>query len=250
MDCQLAFCLVWKIMKYFDNIDNIKLILNNFDHVIFELKRNKCSYWRVTRELHQILYRSMIEALRGTANISITSRGSPTPVFIEIGDGTTWRLDKQKVPGCKHAWRYTEPIPIQKKDFPKQTKPAKPSTRLVSFFVPLAMIQSEMQLNFGLIRSPRALKSIKITNEEMNDLEFLHNNIRNVYEHFIPHSNSIDKLGLLRLSSLLLRITAELLMETEKVFARHIWGVPSRIKKTKILMNKHNKELLKQLSNT
>jgi hypothetical protein len=159
----------------------------------------------------------MIEALRGTANISITSRGSPTPIFIEKGDGTTWRLDKQKVPGCRHEWRYAEPVPIQKKDFPKQTKLTKPSNRLVSFFIPLAMIQSEMEMDLGLIRNPNALKSINITDDEMNDLEFLHVNIRNVYEHFIPHSNSIDKLGLLGLSSLLLKITTELLMETEKI---------------------------------
>jgi hypothetical protein len=233
-------------MRYFDYINNIKLIKNNFDHVIFELKRTNTSYWRVVRELHQTLYRAMIETLRGTANISITSKSSPTPVFIEKGDGTTWRLDKQKIPGCKYAWRYAEPVPISKIDFPKQTKLAQPSNRLVSFFVVLAMIQSEMEMNLGLIRSPNALRSINITDDEMKDLEFLHINIRNIYEHYIPHSHSIDKLGLIRLSSLLLRIIRELLMETEKVFRRDIRGVPSRIKETKILLNKHRRKLQKE----
>lgn len=237
-------------MKYFDHIDNISLIKNNFDHVIFELKKTNTSYWRVTRELHQILYRSMIECLRGTANISITNKSSPTPVFMEKGDGSTWRLDKQAIPGCKYAWRYAEPIPISKSDFPKQTKLGQPSNRLVSFFVVLAMIQSEMEMDLGLIRSPYALRSVKITDDEMKDLELVHTNIRNIYEHFIPHSHSIDKLGLIRLSSLLLRITRELLMETEKVFRRDILGVPSRIKETRILLNKHQKKLIKHQSNT
>lgn len=237
-------------MNYLDNIDNIKLIINNFDHVIFELQRKNCSYWRITRELHLILYRSMIEVLRGTAGISITQRDSVTPVFIEKGDGSTWKLEKKKVPGCKYAWCYSDPIPISKKDLPKLKKLAKSSNHLVSFFVPLAMIQSDMQMDLGFIRSPSALKSITISDEEMKDLEFLHIHVRNSYEHFIPQSYFINKLSLLRLSSLLLKITTDLLLKTEKVFRSDIRGIPSRIRITKILINKHRQKLRNQLKMT
>ena len=46
-----------------DKIDNIALIENGLIHIRFEMSRDKISYFRIARESHLILYRSMIEAL-------------------------------------------------------------------------------------------------------------------------------------------------------------------------------------------
>ena len=57
-----------------ETIDNPSLIKNNIEHIEFELIKSKPSFFRIARESHQMLYRSMVEVLCGSANISITGK--------------------------------------------------------------------------------------------------------------------------------------------------------------------------------
>ena len=52
-----------------DEITNLSLVENGLLHIQFELGRSAPSYFRVAREAHLLFYRSMIERLRGSANL-------------------------------------------------------------------------------------------------------------------------------------------------------------------------------------
>ena len=59
-------------MEKLQVIDNQILISNSLLHAQYELERPERNYFRIARESHLILYRSAIEALRGSANFPVT----------------------------------------------------------------------------------------------------------------------------------------------------------------------------------
>jgi hypothetical protein len=101
-------------------------------------------WFRIGKESYQILARTMVEALRGSANLDITGRRRPKNrcTYYHLGDATWKMIEKQEVPSCQVAWRFSDPVPhvpprteqIHSKDSDDQ---------LVGFFDLLAMIQAE-----------------------------------------------------------------------------------------------------------
>ena len=67
-------------MSELESIDNLGLIKNGLGHIEFELNYEKPSMFRAARESHLVLYRSMIEALKGSANLAVTGRPSQNRV--------------------------------------------------------------------------------------------------------------------------------------------------------------------------
>ena len=63
-------------MAAIEEINNLRLIENGLLHAQFELEREEASYFCVAREAHLVVYRAMIETLRGSANLAITGRPS------------------------------------------------------------------------------------------------------------------------------------------------------------------------------
>jgi hypothetical protein len=63
-------------MTQYETINNLNLIENGLLHIRFGLGRDEPSFFRVAREAHLVFYRGMIEALKGSANLAITSRPS------------------------------------------------------------------------------------------------------------------------------------------------------------------------------
>ncbi len=94
----------------FESLDNIDLIENSLDHIQFELKRSNIFYFRIGREAHLVLYRSLIEALKGTANLAISGHQSKTRQRIyHLGNNPWKEIHKIEIEGCTKAWRYSNP---------------------------------------------------------------------------------------------------------------------------------------------
>lgn len=200
-------------MPDLDRIDNLSLIENGLLHLQFELSTEQPSYFRIAREAHLILYRSMIESLKGTANLTITGRpsGNRSRIY-HIGDDPWKEIHKVKVDGCNKAWRFSEP---QLHDIPNSPKVTRTNELmenddyLIGFYDALAMIQTECFMR-RLVYS----RIIPIPDTDMRNLEWLHERIRNQYEHFVPklYMSSIE--DLVADTNICLRLSEKLLFES------------------------------------
>jgi hypothetical protein len=166
-----------------DKIENLSSIENCCFHLQFELSREKPSYFRIARESHLLLYRSMIEALKGTANFAVTGRRSKNRSYKYRRNGKPRQeIHKLKIEGCEKAWRFSQPAPCREPKFgPKHSQDITTDDYLISFYDALAMIQTEcfmIQYAFSNI--------FPISDAEMKMFEWLHEEIRNEYEHFVP----------------------------------------------------------------
>lgn len=174
-------------MGLYESIDNPRLICNGLELIEFELGRESTSYFRVAREAHQALYRSLIEALKGTANISVTGkRKGRREYWYRRDDGYIREIHKEPISGCELAWRFSNPAIVG--SFPRNDSlPATSNSEdyLISFYDALAMVQTECFAH-QYVHS----QEVQFTDEEMKLLEWLHENIRNRYEHFVPMSYS------------------------------------------------------------
>ncbi len=133
-------------MEHLDKIDNLSLIENGFQHLLFEFNQPKPCFFRVARESPLILYRSMIEVLKGTDNFAVSGR--PTKNCIQkykIGEKSWQEIHKIKIEGCKHAWRFSKPKLCDEptNDFNNVSGDKKTSNFLISFYDALAMVQTE-----------------------------------------------------------------------------------------------------------
>lgn len=76
-------------MRTIDSIDNPRLIANGLKHMVYEMTLPAPSYFRIAREAHLVLYRSMVEAVKGSGNLAVTGRFPKRPVFrYQQGEGT------------------------------------------------------------------------------------------------------------------------------------------------------------------
>jgi hypothetical protein len=202
-------------MNVFDSINNLSLIENGLIHVDFELSRNNPSYFRIAREAHLISYRSMIEALRGSANLAVTGRPSKKRQhFYQIGNEPSKEIHKIEVSECRHAWRFSEPIIA---DFPVITpKIQNTLSGILDFLIPyydaLAMIQAEC----FMIRFVHS-KVVSVADEEMRLLEWLHENVRNEYEHFVPKYYLTPVNDLIECSIICVQLSYKLLFQCGNV---------------------------------
>lgn len=93
-----------------DIIENISLIENGLVHTQVEMSCDKISFFRIARESHLILYRSTIESLRGTANITITGKPSKKRSYkYRLGNDPYKEIHKVKIIECEKAWRFSKP---------------------------------------------------------------------------------------------------------------------------------------------
>lgn len=192
-----------------DSIDNPSLIENGLAHIEFEFSRDEPSFFRIARESHQVLYRSMIECLSGTANLAVVSSSRDTACFYDLGEGEK-AIEKKKVKGCKNAWRYSVPIDAPK--FRKQKEKKKNREYLIPFYQALAMVQAKAYMCHFTETEP-----VTVNDEELKKLEFLHDSIRNDYEHFIPKTFYATEKELINLSILALNKSEALLFESRAI---------------------------------
>jgi len=199
----------------FEKIDNLILLENGIDHIRIELSKTVPLFIRIGKEAHLILYRSMVEALRGSANLSITGRPKDKKhvVKYKIGERSWQQIEKTKVGGCENAWRYSNPTQTLKPD--DDRKPFDISDALnylQGFYDLLAKIQAECFMSRYVGSKP-----IEVSDDEMRVLEWLHENIRNEFEHFIPKLYYVGISELISASLVCLRLSFKLLFESRSI---------------------------------
>lgn len=203
-------------METLDEIDNLGLIENSLIHLRFELARERTSYFRIAREAHLLLYRSMIEALKGSANLPVTGRPSrDRSCRYRIEFKSCQEIHREEIKGCSKAWRFSQLEPC------KPTKIASAATAsrkrkcddyLISFYDALAMIQTECFMK-------RFVDSnvVSVSDSDMKTLEWLYEEIRNEYEHFVPRFYLAPVQDLLAAAELCLRLSSTLLFDCGNV---------------------------------
>lgn len=204
-------------MSVMDKIDNLHLIENGLLHVQFEMSQNKISCFRIAREVHLILYRSMIEALKGSANLAITGRSSKDRSYKYKLGGNSWKeICKIEIAGCEKVWRFSEPKPWQEpynlSECGNRKNQKSDNNFLIGFYDALAMIQAACFMK-KYINS----QIVRLENENMKQIEWLHEQIRNEYEHFIPKIYLAPIDDLLHVSGLCVGISKKLIFESGNV---------------------------------
>ncbi|HEY1269788.1 MAG TPA: hypothetical protein VGH16_21190, partial [Candidatus Binatia bacterium] len=129
--------------ELFEKIDNFSLIENSLAHLQFELTRETASYFRVAREAHHVLYRSMIEALKGSNNFAVTGRRDKNRCHIyRIADKNWLEIHKVPVSNGTKAWRFSDPHACAAPNVRKHSAKVN-ENYLIGFYDALAMIQAE-----------------------------------------------------------------------------------------------------------
>lgn len=196
----------------YERIDNIVLIQDSIDHIQYELagKRNLV---RIAVESHQILLRSMVQALRGSNNLAVTGRRPKHwKIRYELGNEPCKIIEEQRIDGCNKAWRFSAPR-LSSNPLPQGGEPASDERltdqHLLGFYDFLAMVQTECRMCRYVMSKP-----IFIQDSEMQVLEWLHENVRNTIEHFVPQSYLIGKESLVLAIQICIRRSVELFCET------------------------------------
>lgn len=217
------------MFEEYEQINNIKLIRNNLRHINCELISNEPSPMRVAKECHQLLSRMMVEALRGTTNLAILAIGRPPTKtrkhWYRKGNEPWKTIQKEDIEGCSKAWRYSEPVlEIPPCSLEQEGSKSDPSNRLLGFYDLLAMIQAPC---FMIQYIHSAVVSISDT--EMQLLEWLHEKIRNDFEHFIPKTLLVPSDDCLRVSRICLRLAIDILMKSNNVTPHGTDDLPTRL---------------------
>lgn len=164
----------------------------------------------------------MIEALKGTANLEVTGKTSkkePNHIYI-LGEGPWKKIKKIKIEGCEKAWRYSTPeicdepalVDLEPEDI--LNRPG--SDFLIYFYQALARIQSENYME-KYVHSKKSF----VSDEDMRIFEWLHEEIRNPYEHFIPSTRLAPIRDLCYASKLCLKLSMNLLFYSGNVIFHH-----------------------------
>ena len=215
------------MLEEYEEINNIKLIRNNLRHIACEIASNEPSPMRLAKECYQLFLRMMVEALRGTANLAITARPTKDMKHLYLQGDDPWKLiQKENIEGCNKAWRYSKPVlelpPILEE---KEGSAELPSGGyLLGFYDLLAMIQTPCFINRYSYS-----KAVSVPDAEMQLLEWLHENIRNDFEHFIPKTLLASSDDCLRASEACLRISSALLTESRNITPYNIDDLPTQL---------------------
>lgn len=204
-------------METLEEIQNLSLVENGLLHLQFELSRERSSYFRIAREAHLVLYRSMIEALKGSANLAITGRPPKNRSHkYKMGEKPRQEIHRVAIESCNEAWRFSEPEACEKpgiKVDSNNSRQREAEDYLIGFYDALAMIQTECFMGRFKYGNP-----IPVSDQDMKTLEWLHEQIRNVYEHFVPKSYSAPVQDLAAAGELCLSLSKKLLFESGSVF--------------------------------
>ena len=229
------------MLEEYEKIDNIKLIQNNLRHIECELGSKLPSPMRMAKECHQLLSRMMVEALRGTANLSVTGRPTKTRRrFYREGNEPWMAIQKDNIEGCNKAWRYSEPTPESPPCCHVQGIPDTDSDDyLLGFYDLLAMIQTPCFMH-------RYVHSavVSASDTEMKLLEWLHEQIRNDFEHFIPKNLLVSSDDCLRASEICSRLTIDLLTKSNNIMVREIDDLQTELRLVHISIKSLQGDLL------
>lgn len=197
-----------------DEITNLRLVENGLLHLQFEFDRAAPSYFRIAREAHLLFYRSMIEALRGSANLAVIARLSKDrKVSYQRGIGQWLEIHRSAVSGCKDAWRFSEPAPSAPPNMARSSAAQTPDRDyLIGFYDALAMIQTECFMG-RFVHSRWRL----IRDANMEHLEWLHEGVRNEYEHFVPKLYVAPSRDLLLAASICITASDDVIFESQNV---------------------------------
>ena len=205
-------------MKDYQSIDSFSLIRNGLSHIIFELKRSDPDLFRIAKESYHVLYRSMAEALLHSNPDNVTFKTSSIrdkhrTRYYKFGEGPWNQIRKLKIKDCKSVWRYSEPAECAKPEFTDSDIKEEPSKqKLIPFEEMLAMIQTDCCMKKYIHSQP-----VSISDGEMQTFDWLHNRVRNEFEHFIPTGYLVEKESLRNSSALALKILKELFHESGTV---------------------------------
>jgi hypothetical protein len=204
-----------------DTIDNLSLIDNGLVHLDLELGRKQPSYFRIAREAHLILYRSMIEALKGSANLAVTGR-PPKDRSYRYQKGRSsqpwYEIHEEAVTPCKKAWRFSTPATCKAPRLVENNRQTEPGDYLIGFYDALAMIQTDCFMGH-FVHS----RIVPVSDPEMRTLEWLHERIRNEYEHFVPKYYTAPVTELAAAAAVCVRLSKTLLFESGNVLFH---GIP------------------------
>ena len=205
-------------MSRVDKIENLRLIENGLRHLCFELREPKPIYFRVAKEAHQVLYRTMIEALRGSDNAAIVGlRHQPKDHSVRYQtNNQPWQeVHKVAIPKCINAWRFSVPTPCAS---PRRTdsggggRKTKANAHLIGFYDALAMVQTDVFMGRFVHSGP-----IQVMDDESKILEWLHDDVRNEFEHFLPKLYSAMVIDLLEAAKLCLTLADKILFESNAI---------------------------------
>ena len=202
------------MLEEYENINNIALIRNNLRHINAELDSTKPSPMRIAKECHQLFSRMMVEALRGTSNTPILGRPQKNRKYWYTKENDPWMvMQKEKIEGCCRAWRYSEPVPETPPCYHEQ-RPSKTERDdfLFGFYDLLAMIQAPCFMH-RYVHS----EVVSVSDKEMHLLEWLHEEIRNDFEHFMPKKLLVFSDDCLCATGLCLRLAMDLLTKSNNV---------------------------------
>ena len=204
----------------FETVNNLLLLDSNLHHIGFELSRPRPSFFRAARESHLALLRSMVEALRGTANLAIVGRRKKDRLTqYQTGNNPWQEIHRVEVTGCKKAWRFSPPsqCPPPKPAPPQPHQSIADEQHLIGFYDLLAMIQTDCFMVHVYGARPA-----QVSDDELREIEWLHENIRNEFEHYIPKSYYVGIPALIAAAHLALRITDWLLHDSGTVLSIYI----------------------------
>ena len=195
----------------YEPCSNLSLLDNGLHHVSFELRRETPSFFRVGRECHLVLLRAMVEALRGSANLDIVGRSKDEfrVTRYRLGDGPWHEIRKEAVPGCRKAWRYSAPKVIPAPTPPRSAKERIFDDYLLGFYELLAKVQTD-----GFMIRQYGARAAQLNDSDLGCLEWLHERVRNEFEHFVPKSYAVEVQSLLSGSLVALRLSHFLLFES------------------------------------
>ena len=155
-------------------VNNLLLLDSNLHHIGFELSRPRPSFFRAARESHLALLRSMVEALRGTADLAIVGRRKKDRrIQYQTGSDPWQEIHRIPVVGCRKAWRFSPPQPCSPPKLAPAPAQAQDSVadneHLIGFYDLLAMTQTDCFM--GHVYGARPAQ---ISDEELREIEWLH----------------------------------------------------------------------------
>jgi len=201
----------------YERVDNMALIRDNLRHVAWELGADEPGSFRIGREAHQVLLRSMVEALKGTANLAITGRPRDRHRrrYYKLGNEPWKMIEKTEVPGCRKAWRYYQPVTSSPPQTSEDGKSGgtKSDYFLLGFYDLLAMVQTECFMKRYVMSTP-----VVVSDADAKTLEWLHEWVRNEFEHFVPKGLLVSTDDCLTAAGICLALSQELLFRSGTVF--------------------------------
>ncbi len=205
-------------------VENIDLVKSDLTHLNFELERKATNYFRIAVEAHSCLLRAMVQVLKGPTNFNIIllkqdQHKNMTYTF-HINSNKPVYLEENIVPGCKKAWRFRtkelKDTSLSSKHNPKRWHEHYENEYLKNFFELLAMLQSDYFMKFYT-----QANTLSISDEDMKTLEWLHFEIRNAIEHFIPKDYGAPIYDLLKGSLICLGLSSQCLVDSGSLCATY-----------------------------